>query len=39
MKEKLDLTSHECKNKIKDIKEQVEHQVSVFSITIISIYV
>ena len=27
MKEKLDLISHECKNKIKEIKEQVEHQV------------
>ena len=28
MKEKLDLVSHECKSKIKEIKEQVEHQVA-----------
>ncbi len=30
MKEKLDLISHECKNKIKEIKEQVEHQVCLY---------
>lgn len=28
MKEKLDLTSHDCKNKIREIKERVEHQVA-----------
>ncbi|XP_028394078.1 mitofusin-2-like [Dendronephthya gigantea] len=28
MKEKLDLVSLECQNKIKEIKEQVEHQVA-----------
>lgn len=27
MKEKLDLTSHDCKSKIKEIKEKVENQV------------
>ena len=29
MTEKHDLITHECKNKIKEIKEQVEHQVCI----------
>ena len=32
MKEKFDLITHECKNKIKEIKEQVEHQVCIYSL-------